>query len=456
MALKYISSASYYNGGTGSVDKGDAAKRNILEGRLDVTNESGLWIDWLEATGRFAPTSDEDFYSYTNDWLFSTLTVTGAGGSGAVTAGTTGTVTVTSATAAAKLKRGDIIHVPATGDSVMVASVAGAVITFAVASDGATVTIANDAVLTVPYNLIPEGSYAGDDPEVDMQRKTNRINIIESATSSTDLRAAAKYVIDLGNGERGVIYSDQHNLWLKHRGKEAFALLTGQYLTFDAADTGFSADVKSSRGLDSYIEDYGGNVTTATAADTAANGILSNANFDVADWADFSRKLDLSRAPGEGDLMAGGDIAVNFYDVMKDYLGSTGIDFAKLGSGSYAKNAVDFKIKSVDIFDRVYHIMKAPVMDHQYATATAGSIYRKSMYFIPAGKIKAGGKSVDRMRVRYLDMGGFADGRIHEKVLGGLAPGRPTERTNKAEWSYTSWIGLEVNGTQHFGKFIGV
>ena len=447
--MRVISSAAYYNY-DGSNDKGNLDFRNILEGVVDITDEGGTFIDILEATGKFVPTTDEDFYSYTNDWLFTTLTVTGAGGSGAVTAGTTGTVTVTSATAAGNLKRGDIIHIPATQDSVMVASVSGAVITFAVASDGSAVTIANNAILTVPYSLIPEGSSSADEPEIDLQRRQNRINVIESSTSASDFRTAAKTVVDLGNGEKGIIYKDQHDLMMKHRGKESFSLLTGKYHTYDAADTGFARDVRSSRGLDDYVVNYGGNVHTASNA--ASAGVFGG--FDEVDWATYSRKLDKARAPKEGMLMCGGAFGADWDNLWKDDVKQSGINFSVFGKGDGAKRALDLGVSSVHIFDRTYHKFAADTLDHQYVTSTTGSIYDKAAYFIPAGKIKAGGKMVDRMRVRYLNLGQYGGGRLLEKRLGGLNPGQATSRDNKIEWAYTSWIGLEVNGTQHFGRFL--
>lgn len=449
--MRVISSAAYYNY-DGSDDKGNLDFRNILEGVVDITDEGGTFIDIMEATGKFVPTTDEDFFSYTNDWLFTTITVTGAGGSGAVAAGTTGTVTVTT-NVSSLLKQGDIIHVPATQESVMVVSatnVANSVITFATASDGSGVNIAANAVLAVPYNLIPEGSSSADEPEVDLQRRTNRINIIESSTSASDFRTAAKTVVDLGNGEKGIIYKDQHDLFMKHRGKESFSLLTGKYATFDAADTGFARDVRSSRGLDDYIVNYGGNVHTATNA--ASAGIFGG--FDEADWATYSRKLDKARAPKEGMLMTGGAFGVDWDNLWKDDIKQSGINFSMFGKGNGKQRAIDLGVSSVHIFDRTYHKFAAATLDHQYVTSTTGSIYDKAAYFIPAGKIKAGGKMVDRMRVRYLNLGQYGGGRLLEKRLGGLNPTQATSRDNKIEWSYTSYIGLEVNGTQHFGRFL--
>jgi hypothetical protein len=445
MSQRYISSAAYFNSGA----VGDMEFRNILKGVVDVTDEAGTFMDVLELSGRFVPTTDQTFFSYTNDWLFSTLTVAAAGGA-SIAAGATGTVTVTSATAAAKLKRGDILEAPATGVQMMVVSVSGAALTVATPDDaGGATAFANDAVLTVAFNVIPEGGSSGDEPEIDLVKRTNQINIIESSTSVSDLRAAAKTVVDFGDGEEGVIYKDQHDVYTKHKGKEGFNFLMSKHRNYAAVDSGFAKDAKTTRGLNSYIQDYGG--ITHTASNAGSTG-FSGAGFDDVDVFNFSRKLDKARAPKEGMLMCGGDFGASFDKIYSAQVNAS-VDFSMFGEGDAKKRILDLGVGGVHLYDRTYVKMASPTMDHQYVTSTTGSLYAKTAFFIPSGKIKAGGSMVDRMRGRYLELGQYANGRLKEKVLGGLAPGGATERANKVEWAYTSWVAPEINGTQHFGRF---
>jgi hypothetical protein len=92
--------------------------------------------------------------------------------------------------------------------------------------------------------------------------------------------------------------------------------------------------------------------------------------------------------------------------------------------------------------------------DHVNVTAPTGFQYPDLAYFIPKGQVKGeNGKMVDRICSRYLEFADkqYINGRFHEKLLGGLAP-VPTSRDNTLEVRYTSYEGLEVNGTEHFGR----
>lgn len=446
---RYISSAAYYNTG----NEGDLEFRNILKGVIDEVREEGTFMDILELAGRFEETTDEDFFNYTNDFQFFTITVAAAGG-GTATPGTPATITLDANGGGLKLKPGHVLEDTATGVQVMVASITSDTsIDVACPTNAASRAIANDAVLSIPYSLIGEGSSSDADPETDLIKRQNRINIIESVSGATDLRAAARTEVEFLGGGSAYIYKDQHDLYQLHKGKEGFNFLMSQYDTYDAADLASSSvDVKGTRGLNQTITDYGGIVYNATNTDST--GFTSLAGFDELDFAMFSRSLDKARAPKEGMLMCGGDFGVSFDKVFKDLIDASGVDFSMFGKGDAYKRIIDLGVGGVHFYDRTWIKVASPTLDHQYVTSVSGSDYAKSAFFIPAGKIKAGSGMVDRMRGRFLGLGQYANGRLKEKVLGGLAPGGATEADNKVEWRYTSWVAPEFNGTKHFGKFI--
>lgn len=444
---RYISSAAYYNTGAA----GDLEFRNILKGVIDEVDESATFMDILELTDRFVPTTDENFFGYTNDFQFFTVTVAAAGGATVSNTAVTD-ITVTDAAAAAKLKPGSILEDSSTGVQVMVDSVSGTTVS-CLAPTGGSRVINNDAVLSVPYDLIPEGSSTSSDPETDLIKRQNRINVIESAVAVTDFRTASATEVTFVGGGSGYIYKDQHDLYQKHKGKEGFNFLMSQYDTYDAQYlTDFDTSINGTRGMDSYIADYGGTVYNATNTDST--GFTGLAGFDELDMATFSRTMDKQRAPKEMMLLCGGDFGASFDKVYKDLVDQSGVDFSMFGEGSQKQAILELGVKGVHLYDRTWVKVASPTLDHKYVTSVDGSVYAKSAYAIPAGKIKTGAGMVDRLRGRYLDLGQYANGRLKEKVLGGLAPGGATEATNKVEWRYTSWVGPELNGTKHFGKFI--
>jgi len=229
---------------------------------------------------------------------------------------------------------------------------------------------------------------------------------------------------------------------MKHRAKIGNAFLMGKKVI--AADAAGGA-VPMTRGLNSYVVDYG--VTTTASSGT---GVV---NMDKADWRAFSRALDAAKSPDEGHLWVGGDMSASIDDVFDGLLASGGVKYDAFGKGSSKAKAVDMGIQSFTIYDRTYHKKKLAAFENSGTTSAAGSVYPDVAYFVPSGQVGTmDGSSANRIQGRYLNLPNGLSGRYHEIETGGLAE-TPTDRTSVLGYSHKSWEGLDITGPEHFGRF---
>jgi hypothetical protein len=428
--MKYLSTAWYI-----ASDSSFAEKREIFDGLLDIRGEGGAdMLEILEQSGRYVPTPNKEYYNYSADWLYNTAKLNGTIGS--QTAGAVGVNVTVDSTAMIHAgmqfmdKNGNIGYVQSvTNSTVFVANFVDAF------------GLTDDDLITFPSNAIPEGSSQADGIQADWIKKSNKVQIFENADSVTDLHSAGRTVVKMPNGKMAVWYKLQHDTLLKHRIDIANAFIVGKYGT---AKTAAGKDVPLTRGLNSYIADQGG-----VSDNAAVTGTVTRA-----DWKGFSRLLDLARSPKKGFLWCGADIGNALDDLFIDELAAGGIDYGSFGLGSDAAKVVDMGVNGFKIYGRHYLKSNLAALDHPNVTAATDFVFPSYAYFVPSGKIKTqDGKMVDRIRGRYLEMSNGINGRFVEKNLGGLAEGGATERTNKIEFSYTSYEGLEFNAPQHGGRF---
>lgn len=433
MSLQRISTVPFYE--TPAV--GDLEYREILSQLVDIADEDAHMLTVLEYIGNMVPSDNKEFFNYTNSFLYDTLTVGAAGGA---TITTSGVAITTITNDGLKVRKGSVL-MDASKNLFYVSAVSGDDVTLKTLSGS--IAIANDAVLAIPTNAVGEGSSNGDMKERGITKRSNQMQIFENGIQVTDLFMAGKTVLDLPDGSSYYFYKVQDDAFRKHRIDIANNHLVGDYGSTTDVD---GNTVYFSRGLDNSIVDLNGVSLQTASADTLVK----------ADFATWNRALDLARSPKKGALLVGGDMNVKIDDLFDTILADGAVDYGMWGAGSNAAKAADLGIKNFTVYGRTFEKAVLPQLDHKNVTAITGFEYPDLAYFLPAGEIKGeGGGMVPYIRGRYLNFAegeGYINGRFHEKVFGGLAP-NTTSADNKLNIRYTSWEGLETNGTEHMGRF---
>jgi hypothetical protein len=416
----------------------DIQKREILSKYIDVHDEFTGIVDLLEMMGQYTATDNKEFFNYTQDKVFQSATVTNSGGISSLAAAGTATLTLTSGHGV-RAQVGDFIVGP-DGAVGFVRAISTDALTIQNPNAG-TLTIANNAVVTFPTSGVAEGSVATEMAITGTTKRSNQLQYFDTYTEATDISLGSKVELDF-NGASHYFQLQSHIAFMKHRAKIGNAFLMGKKVTaVDAA----AGDVPMTRGLNSYVVDYG----VTTTASSSAGVVL----MDKADWRAFSRALDAAKSPDEGHLWVGGDMSASLDDVFDGLLASGGVKYDAFGKGSSKAKAVDMGIQSFTIYDRTYHKKKLAAFENSGTTSAAGSIYPDVAYFVPSGQVGTiDGSSVPRIQGRYLNLPNGLSGRYHEIETGGLAE-TPTDRTSVLGYSHKSWEGLDITGPEHFGRF---
>lgn len=425
-----LSSVPFYE----TPEAGDLETREILNQLVDIADENANMLTVLEYLGNIKPTQNKEFFNYTNSFLYSTVQTNGA-----VASITTAGVTVTF-DSTAELRKGSVL-MKSDGTLLFVTAVLSAT-TATVKGIAGTESVADNEVLSIPTNAVGEGSSNGDMKERPIVKRSNQTQIFENGITVSDLLLAGRTELELADGNQYYFYKIQDDAFKKHRIDIANNHLVGQYGSSTDVD---GNQVLFSRGLDNSIIDLGG-----ISQETAGVGALTKADF-----ATWTRALDLARSPKNGTFVVGGDANVFIDNLFDTELTNGGVDRGSFGAGSNSAKAVDLGIKTFSVYGRTFKKAVLPQLDHVNVTAVSGFQYPDLMYWIPDGQTKSeSGAMVDRICGRYLEFASdeYINGRFHEKMLGGLAP-IPTSAENTLTVRYTSHEGLEVNGTEHFGRF---
>jgi hypothetical protein len=421
----YLSTVPYYTN--------DLETREILKTEIDFADEEGTILDILEMTGRYKSSKNKEFFNYTNTLSYEKAIVEAAGG-GTITAAATGVITFTAGSTKPRVTE---IMMTSTGALGLVQAVSGNAVTIYAIDE---IVLAATDEVTFPSNAKAEGTGAEFMRIAGMTKRSNQLQFFNTKTGTSDLALGSRVEVNW-DGKDYYFQKQQHDAFIKHRADVAYAFITGKKAT---AANAAGDDVFLTRGLNSYVVDYGG--IDYTAANAAANAH----NIDLVDFRVNSRALDQVRAPKEYWLWAGGDFNASVDDLFVEELSGGAINYNSFGKGDAKKKAIDLGVQSFTKYGRSYHKTQLPAFDHPNVTVDAG--YPSFGYFIPTNKVKGtGGESLDRICGRYLDMPKSIDGRYREKELGGLAA-TPTDERDVLEYVYTSIEGLEIIGVEHFAK----
>lgn len=436
--MQLISTVPFYGTGA-SGSEGDLETREILSTLVDVADEEANMLTMLEYMGAIEGTDNKQFFSFTNTFLYDSVTVAAAGGATASEAGAAITLVTGQGT---RVRKGSLL-MDAAKNIFYVSAISGDAVTVKTLAGDGNIAIANDAVLAVPSNAVGEGSSNGNMKERPLTRRSNQIQIFENGDSVSDLYMAGKTVLTLPDGSQYYFFKWQNDVFKKHRTDIANNHLVGKFGQTTDADGNV---VYLARGLDRSITDLGGVSLQTAAADTLTK----------ADFATWNRALDLARSPKKGMLAVGGDINVFIDDLFDTVLADGAVDYGMWGSGSNAAKAAELGIKNFTVYGRTFEKAVLPQMDHKFVTAISGFEYPDVAYFLPEGSVKGeGGDSAPYVRGRYLNFadGSYINGRFHEKMFGGLAPQGATAADNTLNVRYTSYEAFEANGTEHMGRF---
>ena len=416
----------------------DIQKREILGKYIDVHDEFTGIVDLLEMMGQYISTDNKEYFSYTQNKTFQSATVTGSGHITNLAAAGTATLTLT-AGHGLRAQVGDFVVGP-DGAVGFVQAISTDALTIQNPNAGV-LTIANNAVVTFPTSGVAEGSVATEMAVGTTTKRSNQLQYFDTYTEASDISLGSKVELDF-NGASHYFQLQSHIAFMKHRAKIGNAFLMGKKVSaVDAA----SGVVPMTRGLNSYVVDYG---VTTTAASSA--GVI---NMDKADWRAFSRALDAAKSPDEGHLWVGGDLSASLDDTFDSLLASGGVKYDAFGKGNSKAKAVDMGVQSFTIYDRTFHKKKLSAFENSGTTSAAGSVYPDVGYFVPSGQVGTmDGSSANRIQGRFLNLPNGLSGRYHEIETGGLAE-NPTDRTSVLGYSHKSWEGLEITGPEHFGRF---
>lgn len=416
----------------------DVQKREILKSYIDVHDEFTGIVDLLEMMGQYSGTDNKEYFNYTQDKVFQSATVTGSGGISSLAAAGSATLTLT-AGHGVRAKVGDFVVGP-DGAVGFVKAIATDALT--IQNPNATaLTIANNAVVTFPTSGVAEGSVSTEMAVPSTTKRSNQLQYFDSFTSSTDIALGSRIELEF-NGQNYYFMIQQHIAFLKHRALIGNAFLMGKKVSAVDAAGGV---VPMTRGLNSYVDDFG--VTTTSTTNAAP------VHMAKSDWRTFSRALDAAKSPDEGMLWCGGSASASLDDTFDGILASGGVKYDAFGKGNSKQKAVDMGIQSFTIYDRTYHKSKLSAFENSGTTSAAGSIYPDVAYFVPSGQVATmDGSSVPRISGKFLNLPNGLSGRYHEIETGGLAS-QPTDRTATLDYSIKSWEGLDITGPEHFGKF---
>lgn len=481
---------TYGNGVAGATNKYAASAVALLDQReiynqlIDIQDDAE-WLDFMYMAGKKDATAVPFYTSFYNDNLYKLLTVVGT---------PTGTTTIPVITLSAAdyqfVLVGDLLKFPsgavgrvqtkngATPSTINVQSVTGNPL-------AATLAAMAGVKLSAFSNAQEEGSIEPGSRRWSVNSLQNRVQIFRNAIKITDVQNASKIELEF-NGKPYILPYEMIQGLQKHRGDISLAMWLGEVSNTLFADvngpttdvlspylqgtTGYG--VQTTRGMDSYITNYGINDSVTTA------GV-----FTLADLSDLEAQLTAVRAPMEY-MIAGSNPAVAVISDFLKNLPSSGTSittntlptpispnttttvanngFYKSGvnSGMLSVNGreIDLQAEKFMHGGYTYNLKAFKVLSNTDVINYTGGPIAKSIYFLPMGKVKTvGGGMNDYFRYKYMAQPAPGTGSVEtaELMTGALAP-TPTNQEQSLTVSWTSNMGLEVFAPNKFAKITNI
>jgi hypothetical protein len=469
---------TYGYGAQGATDKYTASAVALLDQReiynqlIDIQDDAE-WLDFMYMAGKKDATAVPFYTSFYNDNLYKLIDTTGA-------TVTTGAATITvyglPATSFNFLLVGDLLKF--TNGKVGRVQVKGDNTTSNKMSiqsvDGSNLTLTAGDKLSAFSNAQEEGSIEPGSRRWSVSSLQNRVQIFRNAIKITDVQNASKIELEF-NGKPYILPYEMIQGLQKHRGDISLAMwlgevsntlfanlepgvATGSYL---AGAQGYG--VQTTRGMDSYITNYGVNDSVTTAG-----------TFTLADLSDLEAQLTAVRAPMEY-MIAGSNPAVAVISDFLKNLPSSGVTYnnttpntsapnpfykSGVNSGMLSVNGreIDLQAEKFMHGGYTYNLKAFKVLSNQDVINYTGGPIAKSIYFLPMGKVKTvGGGMNDYFRYKYMAQPAPGTGSVEtaELMTGALAP-TPTNQEQSLTVTWTSNMGLEVFAPNKFAKITNI
>ena len=428
-------------------------QRDIYKQLVDLQDDAE-WLDFMWLAGKKEATSMPTYFSFFNDKLYKPITVT----TGYASA-TTGTI-VTDSASYDFIVIGDLLRtqngvVRVTGKSIT----AGPVYNLAVSSvTGSAFAVPNTTIASAFSNAQVEGSDGPSPRRWLVGKLGNQTQIFRNALKITDVQNMSKVELEF-NGKPYILPYEMIQGLQKHRGDISLAMWLGE-----ASATTFAGQAVSdpqtyayqtTRGMDSYISNYG--ITGSTPTPNV---------FTLADLTNIEAQLIANRAPYEYMIAGSNATVATISDFLKNLPSAGQTITAPDPTNGYYKSGINSGMlnvngRQIDLeAEKFMHggftfSLKAfKVLSNQEVMNYTGSTIQASAYFLPMGKVKTvGGGMVDYFRYRYLPQPtpGQGSSETAEIMTGGLAP-TPTSQEMALNVTWTSNMGLEVFAPSKFAK----
>ena len=474
---------TYGYGAQGATDKYTASAVALLDQReiynqlIDIQDDAE-WLDFMYMAGKKDATAVPFYTSFYNDNLYKLLTVSGT---------PTGTTTIPLITLSPAdynfVLVGDLLKFPSGAVGrvqekqasyiIKVQSVSG---TALAASLGAMAGVK----LSAFSNAQEEGSVEPGARRWSVNSLQNRVQIFRNAIKITDVQNASKIELEF-NGKPYILPYEMIQGLQKHRGDISLAMWLGEVSNtlFADLEPGVSAGsylagaqgygVQTTRGMDSYITNYGINDSVTNAG-----------TFTLADLSDLEAQLTAVRAPMEymiagsnpavaviSDFLknlpsAGQTITTNYTNetapTASQFTGNNGYYKSGINSGVLSVNgrSIDLQAEKFMHGGYTYNLKAFKVLSNTDVINYSGGPIEKSIYFLPMGKVKTvGGGMNDYFRYKYMAQPAPGTGSVEtaELMTGALAP-TPTNQEQSLTVTWTSNMGLEVFAPNKFAKIV--
>lgn len=431
-------------------------QRDIYKQLVDLQDDAE-WLDFMWLAGKKEATSVPTYFSFFNDKLYKPITIV----TGYSTA-TSGTLVLDS-TSYDFIVEGDllrcangVVRVDSKNGSpnITVSSVTGA--SFAIAASTASAF----------SNAQPEGSVGPEARRWLVGKLGNQTQIFRNALKITDVQNMSKVEIEI-NGKPYILPYEMIQGLQKHRGDISLAMWLGEASATTFANHAVTVDgpynYQTTRGMDSYISNYGITGNTATAnvftladltsieAQLIANRapfeyMIAGSNATVATISDFLKNLPSAGQTVTNTVPSNSPVATN----------TNGFYKSGINSGMLSVNGrqIDLEAEKFMHGGFTFNLKAFKVLSNQEVMNYTGSTVQASAYFLPMGKVKTvGGGMVDYFRYRYLPQPtpGQGSSETAEIMTGGLAP-TPTNQEMNIVTTWTSNMGLEVFAPSKFAK----
>jgi hypothetical protein len=450
---------TYGYGAQGATDKYTASAVALLDQReiynqlIDIQDDAE-WLDFMYMAGKKDATAVPFYTSFYNDNLYKLIDTTGA----TVTTGAA-TIEVYGLPTAVfnflvvgdllKFQNGKVGRVQVKGDNTSAKKMEIQSV------DGTNLTLVAGNKLSAFSNAQEEGSIEPPSRRWSVNSLQNRVQIFRNAIKITDVQNASKIELEF-NGKPYILPYEMIQGLQKHRGDISLAMWLGEVSNTLFADLepgvgpgsylagaqGYG--VQTTRGMDSYITNYGVNDTLTTPG-----------SFNLSELSSLEEKLTAVRAPMEY-MIAGSNPAVAVIsDFLKNLPSSGGVFSGRLMVDG---KEIDLQAERFMHGGYTYNLKAFKVLSNTDVINYTGGPIQKSIYFLPMGKVKTvGGGMNDYFRYKYMAQPAPGTGSVEtaELMTGALAP-TPTNQEQSLTVTWTSNMGLEVFAPNKFAKITNI